>query len=242
MYQLTEAQVSFILNDISARGIETDSLQQNLLDHICCIIEQELEANGDFETFYQQVIQKFYQKELREIEEETALLLTFKNYYTMKKVMMISGVATVLSFTVGSMFKIMHWPGANILLVLGFSGISLFFLPLLFILKIKELPVVRDRLILGLGIFTGSMYFISILFHMQHWPGSRVLWLCNLTISFFIFLPLYFFTGIRKPETRVNTIVSSIILMAVIGSQFAITALYRPAQPKMQEVAVEAKK
>lgn len=242
MYQLSEAQVLFILNDISARGIETDSLQQNLLDHICCIIEQELEENGDFESFYLTVVQQFYHKELREIEEETALLLTFKNYYTMKKVMMFSGAATVMSFIVGSMFKIMHWPGANFLLILGFAGISLLFLPLLFILKIRELPAVRDRFILGLGIFTGSMYFLSMLFHLQHWPGARIMWLSNLVISFFIFLPQYFFSGIRRPETRVNTIVSSIILMAVIGSQFAITALYRPAQPKVQEVAVEVKK
>ena len=229
MYQLSEQQIAFILNDIRARGIGTDSLQQDLLDHICCIIEQDLEENGNFEAFYQQVIRRFYKKELREIEAETALLLTFKNYYAMKKIMMVSGVVAVLAFMIGSMFKVMHWPGANILLVLGFTGISLLFLPLLFIFKIQELPVVRDRVILGLGIFSGSLYFLAMLFQVQHWPGAKVMWITNLIISFFIFLPLYFFSGIRKPETRMNTIVASIILMAVIGSQFALTALYRPS-------------
>jgi len=229
MYQLNDQQITFILDDIRARGIDTDSLQQSLLDHICCIIEQNLEENGDFGEFYQTVIRTFYKKELREIEDETALLLTFKNYYAMKKVMMISGLATVLSFITGSIFKIMHWPGAGVLLTLGFAGISLLFLPLLFILKIREVPAVRDRIILALGVFTGSVYFLAMLFHIMHWPGARIMWLGNLMISFFIFLPLYFFTGIRRQETRVNTIVSSIILMAVIGSQFALTALYRSA-------------
>lgn len=239
-YQLSEQQIVFILDDIRARGIETESLQQNLLDHICCIVEQGLEENGDFEAFYQSVIPRFYKQDLREIEEETALLLTFKNYYAMKKVMIVSGVATVLSFVVGSMFKVMHWPGANVLLVLGFAGISLLFLPLLFIFKVRELPVARDRAILALGIFSGSLYFLAMLFQLQHWPGARIIWLGNLTISFFVFLPLYFFSGIRRPETRMNTIVSSIILMAVIGSQFALTALYRPAKVEQKQVAVQS--
>lgn len=240
MYQLSDQQIMFILDDIRARGIETDSLQQDLLDHICCIIEQGLEENGDFEAFYQSVISGFYKKELREIEEETALLLTFKNYYAMKKVMMVSGMVTVLAFIVGSMFKVMHWPGANILLVLGFAGISLLFLPLLFIFKIQEVPVVRDKVILALGIFSGSLYFLAMLFQVMHWPGARIIWLGNLIISFFIFLPLYFFSGIRKPETRMNTIVSSIILLAVIGSQFALTALYRPEHSKQKDVVFQS--
>jgi hypothetical protein len=237
MYQLSEQQIAFILDDISARGIETDSLQQDLLDHICCVIEHGLEENGDFGAFYQTILPTSYKKELCEIEQETALLLTFKNYYAMKKVMMVTGAAAVLFFIIGSMFKTMHWPGANILLVLGFVGISVIFLPLLFIFKVSELPKVRDRVILGLGIFSGSLYFIAMLFQVQHWPGARIIWLSNLLISFFIFLPLYFFSGIRKPETRMNTIVSSIILMAVIGSQFALTALYRPSEPAKPSVA-----
>jgi hypothetical protein len=230
MYQLSEQQIAFILDDISARGIETDSLQQDLLDHICCVIEHGLEENGDFGAFYQTIIQTFYKKDLREIEQETALLLTFKNYYAMKKVMIISGVATVLAFIVGSVFKIMHWPGAAILLTLGFVGISLFFLPLLFIFKIQEIPALRDRVILGLGIFSGSLYFLSMLFKVQSWPGANIMWFSNLLLSFFVFLPLFFFSGIRKPETRLNTIVSSIVLLAVIGSQFTLTALYRQAR------------
>jgi hypothetical protein len=37
-------------------------------------------------------VKKFYKKELREIEEETISLLTYKNYYEMKKTMMVSGI------------------------------------------------------------------------------------------------------------------------------------------------------
>ena len=79
MYRISDQQIDYILNDFRARGVEMESLQENLLDHICCIIEQELEANGDFERFYSTTIKTFYKNELKEIEEETISLLNNKN-------------------------------------------------------------------------------------------------------------------------------------------------------------------
>ena len=80
MYQLSEKQIDFILDDIKKRGIQIESLQQNLLDHVCCILENEMNAEDDFEKLYSNTIQKFYRKELFEIEQETNDLLTFKTF------------------------------------------------------------------------------------------------------------------------------------------------------------------
>src|SRR5688572_27932704 len=114
MYCLSEEQIAFISRDIRARGVEMESLQQDLLDHVCCLIEQNLEANGDFENFYTTAIRTFYRSELKEIEEETLFLLTNKNYYAMKKIMLCSGVFSVVVLSFGILFKFMHWPGAGI--------------------------------------------------------------------------------------------------------------------------------
>ena len=91
MYCISDQQIDFILDDISARGVKMVSLQQDLLDHVCCIIEQNLEQDGDFESFYFSEIAKFYEKQLTEIEDETINLLIHKNYYVMKKIMLVSG-------------------------------------------------------------------------------------------------------------------------------------------------------
>src|ERR1700755_3378054 len=99
MYHLSDQQIDHILSDISARGVEMESLQQNLLDHVCCIIEQNLEENGDFESFYQKTIKTFYKDALWEIEEETISLLIFKNYYTMKKIMINCGIFSAITMT-----------------------------------------------------------------------------------------------------------------------------------------------
>ena len=106
MFVLSEQQVSFILNDIRRNGIELEELQLNLLDHICCIVENEMRSDQNFEEFYRSIIPRFFKRELREIQEETDLLLTFKNYYTMKKVMIISGTISAIAVVFGSIFKI----------------------------------------------------------------------------------------------------------------------------------------
>lgn len=79
MYSLNEQQIDFILGDINARGVRLESLQYDLLDHICIIIEQELEKEEDFEQCYSQTIKTFYKRELCEIEKETIFLLDCRN-------------------------------------------------------------------------------------------------------------------------------------------------------------------
>ena len=98
MIQLSHEQVAFILEDLKANGIHSEELQLSLLDHICCVIEEEMSPEQDFVNFYQKVVPRFFKRDLREIQEETDLLLTFKHYYAMKKVMLISGTFTAFLF------------------------------------------------------------------------------------------------------------------------------------------------
>ena len=75
MYSISDQQIEFILNDLHGRGIRIRDLQQNLLDHICILIERNLEEGQDFETFYRSVLPSFYRDEMAEIEEQTRFLL-----------------------------------------------------------------------------------------------------------------------------------------------------------------------
>jgi len=217
MYRISDQQIDYILSDIGARGVEMESLQQNLLDHVCCIIENNLEENGDFENFYQKSIKTFYKDALWEIEEETLLLLTYKNYYTMKKVMITSGSFSAAAMIFGILFKFMHWPGASALIVLGIGISSLIFLPLLFVLKSKDRHQTKDKIILGLGILAGISLSLSILFKVMHWPGSMYLGYASVILIGLILLPIFFITGIKNPENKINTIAISIVMIMVCG-------------------------
>jgi hypothetical protein len=234
MYCLSEKQIDFILDDIRRNGVELEDLQSNLLDHICCIIEQELEENGDFEQFYFSTIKKFYKKDLREIEEETISLLTFKNYYVMKKTMLVSGVVAASLLTLGIILKFLHMPGASLGIVLGIGLISFVFLPLLFLLKIKEQKEAKNKVLIGLGTFAGILMTLGILFKIMFWPGANMMALTSLLILLFVFLPVYFFTGFRNPETKVNTVVSSILILT--GCGLFLTLVRSPAGSKLMGI------
>lgn len=235
MYCLSEQQIDYILNDIRARGVKTESLQLNLLDHICCCIEQELAADGDFESFYAATIKTFYKDELREIEVETLNLLTYKNYYVMKKIMIGSGTLSALTLSLGIFFKFQHWPGASFLMVVGITSFSLLFLPLVFLLKVKESPKAADRLIIGLGTLSAALFSLGILFKIMWWPGANVMGVAVLAIMGLVFLPIYFFTGIRQAETKVNTIVTSILIVA--GCGLFLSLVKSPAGVRKQSIA-----
>lgn len=217
MYCLSEKQIDYIFNDIRARGVEMESLQLNLHDHICCIIEQNLEEHGDFENFYQKTIRTFYKDELWEIEEETLLLLTYKNYYAMKKTMILSGTCSAAAMILGILFKFMHWPGASAFIILGVGTSSLIFLPLLFLLKSKDRQATKDKLILGLSILSGMLLSLSILFKVMHWPYTMILGYASIGLLGFVLLPIYLMVGIKNPDNRINAITSSIVIIMICG-------------------------
>jgi hypothetical protein len=85
MYSLSDKQVDFIATDIRQRGIHLDGLHQNLLDHICIIIEEKLEKEEEFETVYSTVIKSFYKNELNEIEQEALFLVQYSRHWVLSR-------------------------------------------------------------------------------------------------------------------------------------------------------------
>jgi len=217
MYQLSDQQLDWILDDIRRRGIETEDLQVNLLDHICCIIESELEENGDFGQFYSSVISRFYKRDLKEVEEETKSLLLFKNYYAMKKIMMTSGTISAAFTALGILLKFAHLPGASVFILLGILSFSLVFLPLLLTLRIRERKEIKEQIVVITGVISGMLLSMAVLFKIQHWPFANIMGFSAVLMFALLFLPIYFFTGIRNPINKENVIVNSLIIIMGCG-------------------------
>lgn len=85
MYQISEQQIDFILEDFQDRGIQMESLRYELLDHICILIEQGLKEGEDFHDFYKSVLPSFYRQELKEIEKETTFLLSLRHHWVLSR-------------------------------------------------------------------------------------------------------------------------------------------------------------
>ena len=225
MHSVSDKQVDFILNDIKARGVDLEDLQDNLLDHICCMVENEMPEGDNFYEFYERILPQFFKHELKELQEEVNILLKFKNYYAMKKIIKYSGITASLLILLGAIFKTLHWPGASVMMVSGAFLFGFLFLPLMIILKFKDEERLIDKWVLSFGLLVALGIFVGVLFKLMHWPYAYMLLRVNLSLFVFVHVPLYFFTRIRRPDLRFNTIVNASLMMATGGMLYALLNL-----------------
>ena len=229
MHSVTDEQIDFILSDIAKKGVETEDVRYNILDHVCCIIENEMPAGENFYEFYKNTIARFYKKELREIEDETRELITFKYYYAMKRTLKITGAITIVLCLLGALFKFQHWPGAGILLLSSLAFFALVFIPLNIIMKFRDEKDKINKLLATFGFVLGMGITIGMLFKIFHWPMANILMFGSLAIFSLIYIPLYFFTRIRNPETKFNAIVNTTFMVAGAGLLFGMINLKNSA-------------
>lgn len=80
--KLKDSQIEQIEQDLKARGITYDPLLDDLLDHICCEVEEQMENGLVFMDAYHLVISTFEKRGFEDLNKETTTLL---NYSTMFK-------------------------------------------------------------------------------------------------------------------------------------------------------------
>jgi hypothetical protein len=218
MLSITEEQIAFIENDIRVRGITSPDLSIDLLDHICCLIENELDEYRNFETVYQQTLLLFGEKGLKEIQEETNRLLTFKHYYFMNTTMKISGYVSSLMILIGSIFKIQHWPGANVMILVGVFFLTVLFLPILFILKFKSTDENNRSIVLSIvGFISSILICAGILFRVLHWPGARMFIISGCSLLILGYLPIYILSIYKNTTNKMNATATIILIIAGVG-------------------------
>jgi hypothetical protein len=225
MYVISEDQIDYILADIAAQGVTDEHLQNNILDHVCCLLENSAEPILDFEASYRKHIESFYKTNLKEIEVEANLLVHFKHYYLMKKFMLMSGMIGAGILLLGNFFKFMHWPGASFLLLTGITLLALVFIPIMFFLKIKENQSVAEKLFLGVGLVLASAFSLSVLFKLMHWPGANILGNISLFGAILVFSPLYLVYGFKSKDNRTNVLITTILIIAAAGMLYSLTAI-----------------
>ena len=126
-----------IRSDLVRLGLTYDRLIDDMLDHVCCMVEERMDTGSDFESSYNNVLDSIGEKRLPEIQHQTLLNLD-KKYQRMKNFTYLFGLTSAILTIVGSLFKRMHWPGAGILITVGMVLIVFVFLPLYFITNHRE--------------------------------------------------------------------------------------------------------
>jgi hypothetical protein len=126
---LSNQDLLIIQQTIEESPISRESMKENIIDHLSCVVEFKMAHGWDFEEAFSEALHEFAPHGLREIEHETYLLLNLKKI-TMKKLTYLSGLVFCMLISAGFLFKIFRLPGASILLAFGNGGALLIFIPL----------------------------------------------------------------------------------------------------------------
>jgi len=134
----------------------------------------------------------------------------------MKKSIYISGIVSANLMMLGCLFKVMHWPGASIILTLAVFLFCFFFLPFALMSGYRETDQQKYK---WLYMVTFIVFFIGMmgtLFKVMHWPGAGVFLFLGIPLPFLLFLPVYLYQ--TKDEKRNGSV-------NFLGIMFGLTFL-----------------
>lgn len=200
MNNLTDQNIEFISNIINNSRIESNEMKEDLIDHFCCAIEEEIQKGLTFEKAYDKAYHYICPDGFDEIQRETVYLLTFKKIKTMKRLMYVSGYLSAIGVTTTLFMKINHIAFGQLALFMTAAILVFFFLPSLFInLYKRELSKsLSEKIKYMSGLIAIFLLIAFAVFKISHWPGVTMIFLTSLVIINFAFFPSLFFKMYRK--------------------------------------------
>jgi hypothetical protein len=221
MHELSLQNIDQISRDIGCQEIIFSHLLDDLIDHVCCDVEYEMQSGLDFSEAYRRVRQKIGSRRLKEIQEETLYAVDTK-YRQMKNTMKISGIAGTVLLGFGALFKIQHWPLAGSMATLGAVTLALVFMPSALGVLWKETHS-RKRIFLFISAFFAGFFFISgTLFKVQHWPGAGLILILAAIFGILFFVPALLAYKLKDTEKKHKR---PVYILGAIGVIFYLTGL-----------------
>jgi hypothetical protein len=209
----TIQDIEQIRGDIIKQEISFSHLLDELIDHVCCDVENEMLNGLTFSEAYRNVRQKIGPDRFSDIQKETLYEVDSK-YRKMKKTMKISGIAGTILFGLAALFKIQHWPLAGIMMTLGALILSFVFLPSSLGVLWKETHN-RKRIFLFVAAFLMGFFFImGTLFKVMHWPGASFIFVISALAMLLLFIPSLIGAIFSDPD---NKSFRAVYLTAAVG-------------------------
>jgi hypothetical protein len=201
MMTLNDQQLDFLEQEIKQRGIQHPVLGDELLDHFACGIEREMEAGLGFHEAYHKVYMQVSPNGLEEIDHSISLVFLHQKYSAMKKFVFLLGFVSAFVFGVGFIFKTMHWPTANLQILIGSMLFSLAFLPLYHWLKYKsDKEIGRSKPVFNyaLNLLLVMALAMAIPYKQFHWAGGEEYFIICQCLLALVFLPKVFMGWYKK--------------------------------------------
>ncbi len=227
MAELTEKEIGRLNREIQKQGLTYTELQQELLDHLCCDVEAEMEEGLEFIKALEKVRKGMGKDRIQQIQEETLLLINQK-YRIMKKFMYILGMIAPAMLITGTIFKIQHWPGAGVLLVLSLFILGAIYLPVFVMVKIRDTRKEGKKVNMPMyifGLIAGIIFIAGAMFKIQHWPGAGIMIILSGLVTVLIFIPILVVQALKDKENQVQNFTILIFVLCFVAITFMIYAL-----------------
>ncbi|HOP05265.1 MAG TPA: hypothetical protein PL017_12680 [Tenuifilaceae bacterium] len=117
MLKLTDSQVDVVINKIKEQSLKSFAFSEELLDHVCCRIEQFMESGSSFESALNQSSYLFERKEIRKTKKNFTILFNYSGFINSFI------IYASLLFYLGSW--IFHWGQADWVGLVAFVLISI---------------------------------------------------------------------------------------------------------------------
>ncbi len=227
MAELTEKEIRRLNREIEKQGLTYTELQQELLDHLCCDVEAEMEEGLEFVKALEKVRKGMGKDRIQQIQEETLLLINQK-YRVMKKFMYILGMIAPAMLITGTIFKIQHWPGAGVLLVLSLFMLGAIYLPVFVMVKIRDTRKEGKKVNMPMyifGLIAGIIFIAGAMFKIQHWPGAGIMITLSGIVTVFVFIPILVVQALKDKENQVQNFTILIFVLCFVAITFMMYAL-----------------
>ncbi|HLN22318.1 MAG TPA: hypothetical protein VK213_14590 [Bacteroidales bacterium] len=214
MPELTIQNIELISKEIARHEITFSHLSDELIDHVCCDIEEEMQSGLTFSDAFNKVFFKIGPDRFSQIQKDTLYAVDLK-YRNMRNLMKFSGITGTILFGTAALFKIQHWPLSGILMTIGGIILAFLFLPSSLSVLWKETHSRKKIFLFVSGFIAGAFLITGALFKAQHWPGAGVLLTTSFLSCIFMFIPALLQNLLQDTE---KTRFRAVFITAFIGA------------------------
>ena len=170
MYVLDHKEIEKIESRVALAEVQNGSLSVDLIDHICCMIEDRIEQGMNLNKAEEEVFKEMGEVQLKAIDLETKLLT--HNKIIMKKRTKIIGVVALILVTTGFTFKMLHLAGAGIIWGSGILTLAFGFFLFVLVDRFSYEKSNSMRISAIVGYLGSALLIVGLGMGLLRWPYS----------------------------------------------------------------------
>jgi hypothetical protein len=154
-----------------------------------------MSKGSEFETACRTALRRVCPNGLYEIQNEPVFLLPSRSRKRLGRTTYISGFVVLTGILVTAIMKILHLPGAGLVLMATAFVVIFVFFPTVFVHLLKSGKKNMSHI---LGFIGAWLLVLAVVFKLMHWPLDNIFFLLAILFGYLGVFPLFFFKIFKK--------------------------------------------